>query len=148
MTKTVACFSLRALAAQFLFFIFFASIVVADLTITTTTLTSTTTVLTSTITVTTNGGTHETLTTATSTKKIKSKGIDEPSATMTWGRGHGDFSTSQLKSQVLNSTNYFRSQHEARALSWDPSLAQYAQRYVDRCVWEHSVILLVSCTSS
>ena len=134
--------SLRALETQILLFLLCAPIVIAGLT-TTTTLTSTTTVLTSTariVTVTTDGTTYASLTRATSTKKINSHTTTiATAATMSWGSGTGDYSTSELRLQVLNSTNHFRAQFQADALSWDPSLAQYAQRYVERCIWEHSV---------
>ncbi|KAI6800561.1 hypothetical protein KC363_g1092 [Hortaea werneckii] len=44
-----------------------------------------------------------------------------------------------LKTAVLNSTNYHRSQHQASNLTWDSTLADYAQDYSKNCKWEHSV---------
>lgn len=43
-----------------------------------------------------------------------------------------------LRTSVLNSTNYFRFQHNASYLSWNDSLASYATDYAARCIWAHS----------
>ncbi|TKA72425.1 hypothetical protein B0A55_05407 [Friedmanniomyces simplex] len=43
-----------------------------------------------------------------------------------------------LQAAVLNSTNYYRAQHQANALTWDDALANYAQDYAGKCIWQHS----------
>jgi uncharacterized protein YkwD len=51
---------------------------------------------------------------------------------MAWeGRGFTD--------AVLNSTNQYRSQHEASALKWNKTLASYAQDHADGCEMKHTV---------
>lgn len=47
-----------------------------------------------------------------------------------------------LRDAVLNSTNLYRSHHESRALTWNASLASYAQDYADGCKFQHSVSLI------
>lgn len=144
--------SLCALEAHLLFLLIIGCNANAQLTTTTTTSTSTATFWTSTVTVTTHAthakpDPHFTKTTLTET--IPTGTTSQPSATMSGsGSGSSAYSGSELRSQVLNSTNYFRSQYEARALNWDPQLARYAQRYVDKCIWEHSVshTFAISCT--
>ena len=138
---TILFLSVRALAVQLLFLTLFSRFGVAGFT-TVTTLTSTTTVWTSTVTLAPHPTTHDTRTTTTSIKKAgdTTTVVVAPSATMSGGgRDPGDHSGSDLRSQVLNSTNYFRAHYEAKPLSWDPTLAQYAQRYTEGCIWEHSV---------
>jgi hypothetical protein len=49
--------------------------------------------------------------------------------------------TSAFKSAVLNSTNTYRAQHNASALSWNTSLATFAANWGRACVFEHSVRL-------
>ncbi|KAK1218556.1 hypothetical protein PQX77_018760, partial [Marasmius sp. AFHP31] len=39
---------------------------------------------------------------------------------------------------VLNAHNDFRAQHGAAALTWSDTLANAAQNWADRCVFEHS----------
>jgi hypothetical protein len=48
-------------------------------------------------------------------------------------------SDSDFQSSILNSTNTFRSEHNATALTWNTSLATYASDYANNCVWQHSV---------
>ena len=43
-----------------------------------------------------------------------------------------------LRTSVLNSTNLYRYQHNATFLSWNDSLASYAQSYSSDCTWAHS----------
>ncbi|KXL48636.1 hypothetical protein M433DRAFT_30432, partial [Acidomyces richmondensis BFW] len=43
-----------------------------------------------------------------------------------------------FQSAVLNSTNYYRAQYQANALTWDSKLAEYAQNYSHQCVFLHS----------
>jgi len=47
-------------------------------------------------------------------------------------------SDSDFQSSILNSTNTFRSEHNATALTWNTSLATYASDYANNCVWQHS----------
>ena len=135
---TMACLSFRVLAAHLLLISYLACAVIAEDTTTTTTLTSTTTVLTTTVTITTHG------TTTTATETIQTTAV-YPYPSMSYGSGSGSYSSSELKSHVLNSTNYFRAQHQADALSWDNSLAVYAQNHAEKCIWEHSVGPYPSC---
>ena len=44
-----------------------------------------------------------------------------------------------LRDAVLNSTNYFRTAHEANPLKWNNDLATYARNYADHCEFSHSV---------
>lgn len=46
--------------------------------------------------------------------------------------------TNDFHTSLLNSTNFFRYEHNATALSWNSSLASYAQRWAERCVFMHS----------
>ncbi len=127
-----------ALAAHFVQLLLLISLIPsahAGSSTTTTTLWSTTTVLTETITITTHGRTIERLTFATSTEVI----LPQPTATMSWGSGSGNYSRTALREQSLNSTNYFRKQYEAQPLTWDPTLAAYGQQHAEKCIWEHSV---------
>lgn len=43
-----------------------------------------------------------------------------------------------LKTSVLNSTNFFRYEHNAPFLLWNDSLATYAANYASKCIWAHS----------
>lgn len=51
-----------------------------------------------------------------------------------------------LQDAVLNSTNYYRAQHEANALTWDGKLASYAQDQAKKCEFMHSVSQLIIST--
>jgi uncharacterized protein YkwD len=44
-----------------------------------------------------------------------------------------------FRDAVLNSTNFYRSQHNASALNWNDTLVDAAQDWSDGCVFEHSV---------
>lgn len=46
-----------------------------------------------------------------------------------------------FRSSVLNSTNFYRNQHNATALKWNDSLAFHAGHYAEKCLWKHSVCL-------
>nr|POE63174.1 protein pry1 [Quercus suber] len=48
--------------------------------------------------------------------------------------------TSALDSAVLNSTNLYRTQYTADALSWNTTLADFAQSHAEKCIWQHSAI--------
>ena len=138
--------AVRALAAHFLLH----ALAGAETTIT---LTSTTTVLTSTTTVTRGGETDTTCTTckaslsSTLTPATRSSNSiiiitpttrihNLPTATSLDDMSYQD----GLEAAVLNSTNYYRSQHQASNLTWDSTLADYAQDYSKNCKWEHSVL--------
>ncbi|KAI1614441.1 CAP domain-containing protein [Exophiala viscosa] len=43
-----------------------------------------------------------------------------------------------FRTSILNSTNFYRYEHSASYIYWNTSLAQYAQSYSEKCVWEHS----------
>ncbi|KAF2810291.1 PR-1-like protein, partial [Mytilinidion resinicola] len=43
-----------------------------------------------------------------------------------------------FKKAVLNSTNTYRAQHNASALTWNNSLATFAAKWGGACVFEHS----------
>ena len=44
-----------------------------------------------------------------------------------------------FQSSILNSTNFYRKQHNASDLIWNNSLATYAASYAEKCLWAHSV---------
>jgi uncharacterized protein YkwD len=46
-----------------------------------------------------------------------------------------------FRDAILNSTNLYRSQHQANALKWDKSLASYAHDHAKDCKFAHSVSL-------
>lgn len=50
-------------------------------------------------------------------------------------------SDTEFRSSILNSTNFYRAQHNATALTWNQSLATYAATYAEKCLWKHSVPL-------
>ncbi|EXJ79000.1 hypothetical protein A1O3_08501 [Capronia epimyces CBS 606.96] len=43
-----------------------------------------------------------------------------------------------FRESILNSTNFYRYEHSASYIYWNETLAQYAQSYSEKCVWEHS----------
>jgi uncharacterized protein YkwD len=47
-------------------------------------------------------------------------------------------SDDDFQSAVLNSTNFYRSQHNATAVTWNDTLADFASDYVDDCKFAHS----------
>ena len=47
-------------------------------------------------------------------------------------------SSSVLKSAVLNSTNTYRKQHDASALTWNDTLAEFAEAHVKPCKFAHT----------
>lgn len=49
----------------------------------------------------------------------------------------GGASASDIKT-ILDTHNKYRAKHHAPALVWDETLAAYAQKWSDRCVFEHS----------
>lgn len=131
---TMRLFAVSALSARLFHLVFFITCftqhVNAETRTTTRTLFSTTAVTTETITISMHGKTIVTLTT---------EGLPSPTEAMAWGSGSGNYSRTQLNEQSLNSTNFFRKQFEAKPLIWDATLAQYGQRYAEKCIWEHSV---------
>ena len=43
-----------------------------------------------------------------------------------------------LQASILNSTNVYRYEHNATALTWNASLATTAKNWASNCVWKHS----------
>ncbi|KAF2201852.1 PR-1-like protein [Delitschia confertaspora ATCC 74209] len=43
-----------------------------------------------------------------------------------------------FRNAVLNGTNTYRRQHNATALKWNETLAEYAEKWSDRCFFNHS----------
>jgi hypothetical protein len=43
-----------------------------------------------------------------------------------------------LQADILNSTNFYRYEHNATALTWNSSLASFAQSWASHCRWKHS----------
>lgn len=43
-----------------------------------------------------------------------------------------------FETAILNSTNTYRTQHNATALTWNTTLATYATTYASKCNWAHS----------
>jgi uncharacterized protein YkwD len=129
------CTCFRVLATHALLLILPRLAFAQDELTTTTTLTSTTTILTTTVTLT-SGGTSftSTMTETTAVAGDPSMPTNGPVAT-----GAMSYTGGAFQAAVLNSTNYYRSQHQAQALSWDENLASYAQDYAEKCQWQHSV---------
>ena len=50
-------------------------------------------------------------------------------------------SDADFQSAILNSTNFFRTEHNATAVTWNASLANYASNYVNNCQFQHSVCI-------
>ena len=136
----MGCLSLRALAAQALLSLTYLASAQSDTT-TTITVQSTSTVLTSTTTVTLGGSTYASATTATANIVSGSTIIQGApvEATPMSVSGSGSYAGTAFQDAVLNSTNYFRTQHQANAVTWDSTLASFAQNYAEKCIFEHSV---------
>ena len=133
------CVTFRALVAQAFFWL--AQSAAAASSTTTTTITSITTVLTTTVTVTAGGNLTVVPTAVTFTEQIIGSSttiVGGPQATA-WMAGNASWSGEAFQNQVLNSTNYFRAQHGASPLTWNTTLATYAQDYAQKCQWQHSV---------
>jgi len=47
-------------------------------------------------------------------------------------------SDSVFQSTVLNSTNFYRSEHNATSLTWNSSLSSFALSWAQKCQWAHS----------
>lgn len=47
--------------------------------------------------------------------------------------------TADFKTEMLNGHNWYRSQHAAKALTWDAQAAKIAQAKTDKCVYGHDV---------
>nr|POF24575.1 hypothetical protein CFP56_78157 [Quercus suber] len=47
--------------------------------------------------------------------------------------------TASLDDAVLNSTNLYRANYGADALTWNATLAAFAQTHAEKCIWQHSV---------
>lgn len=119
----------------------------------TTTLTWTTTVLTSTTTLTLDASLYASVTTETTAVPVSASPFS--SATLVAGdlshttssaaaatsatAGAMGYTGAAFASAVLNSTNYYRAHHQAANLTWDATLASYAQNYAEKCLWQHSV---------
>ena len=46
---------------------------------------------------------------------------------------------SLFQETILNVTNTYRKQHNATALRWNDTLAEYAEEWSEKCEFEHSV---------
>lgn len=116
---------------------------------TTTTLTSTITVLTLTTTITPSDSAHASATTKTLSSTLiqtSSSGHNTPASSAGTTSAAAKTSATMsyqddLRGAVLNGTNYYRNLHQADNLTWDSALADYAQNYAKKCIWEHSVLL-------
>ncbi|SMQ52401.1 unnamed protein product [Zymoseptoria tritici ST99CH_1A5] len=47
-------------------------------------------------------------------------------------------SKSSFQDEVLNSTNYYRKQFQVEPVTWNDTLADFADDYVKGCIWKHS----------
>lgn len=132
--------SLRALAVRALLLLTSrAGLGLADQT-TTVTLTSTSTI--TTITTTVSSSAHVFTSTTTETLGHTSAmpvGTTTQSAAAAATTGAMSYTGDAFQTAILNSTNYYRAQHQAKAMSWDDKLANYAQEYAQKCIWKHSV---------
>lgn len=107
---------------------------------TTVTLTSTSTI--TTITTTVSSSAHVYTSTTTETLGHTSAmpvGTTTQSAAAAATSGAMSYTGDAFQTAILNSTNYYRAQHQAKAMSWDDKLANYAQEYAQKCIWKHSV---------
>lgn len=50
-----------------------------------------------------------------------------------------NMSKSSFQDEVLNSTNYYRKQFQVEPVTWNDTLADFADDYVKGCIWKHSV---------
>ncbi|KAI8577656.1 hypothetical protein K450DRAFT_282434 [Umbelopsis ramanniana AG] len=73
-------------------------------------------------------------TTKRSTKKITKKHTTAKTVTKAATSG----STSSDESTILSAHNAYRAKHSAPALKWNSTLASYAQKWSDGCVFQHS----------
>jgi uncharacterized protein YkwD len=73
-------------------------------------------------------------TTKRSTKKITKKHTTVKTTTKAPTSG----SASSDESAILNAHNAYRAKHSAPALKWNSTLASYAQKWSDGCVFQHS----------
>lgn len=96
---------------------------------TTTTIHSTTTVLTITTTVTSGQSVY-------TSDILETTALPQPTMVVS---GPEAYAGQAFQSSVLNSTNYFRAQHQAQAVTWDATLADFAQNYAQGCDFKHSV---------
>ncbi|KAL2421216.1 hypothetical protein ABEF95_006454 [Exophiala dermatitidis] len=46
--------------------------------------------------------------------------------------------TLDFRTSILNSTNWYRHEHSSGYIYWNETLAEYAQKYSEKCVWSHS----------
>ena len=53
-----------------------------------------------------------------------------------------------FKTTILNVTNTYRKQHNATALKWNNTLADFAKDWSKKCEFEHSVCGLLSPTTT
>ena len=44
-----------------------------------------------------------------------------------------------FQSQILAATNFYRMEQDVAAVTWNASIAAYAQKWSDACVFKHSV---------
>ena len=49
----------------------------------------------------------------------------------------------EFESQVLKFTNRYRADYNASAVTWNTTLAQFAQRWSQGCVFQHSVCVFI-----
>ncbi|KAL9608597.1 MAG: hypothetical protein Q9167_006587 [Letrouitia subvulpina] len=62
---------------------------------------------------------------------------DAPSASQTsQSRSYTD--DKDFRDAVLNSTNFYRNQHNASTLGWNSSLASFASNVANKCIFKHS----------
>lgn len=129
------CVTLRALVASFILLPAANLALAQNTATTTTTVTSITTVLT--ITKTISASTYQSVTTETTA--IGGDSSSPTSSASATATGTMSYAGLAFQATVLNSTNYYRAQHQASALTWDNELSVYAQDYAKKCLWQHSV---------
>jgi uncharacterized protein YkwD len=44
-----------------------------------------------------------------------------------------------FKKDMLNVTNEYRKNHDAKPLKWNDTLAEISKGWADKCIWKHSV---------
>ena len=56
----------------------------------------------------------------------------------------GYTSDSDFQSQMIYAHNWFRAEHNASDLTWNDSCATSSQAYANKCIWEHSVRIIIT----
>ncbi|KAK0534844.1 sterol-binding protein [Tilletia horrida] len=75
---------------------------------------------------------------STSTKPTLTSTPKVGTATSSASTSFATSATPSDKQAVVNAHNFYRAKHGSGPLTWDDSLAAYAQQWADKCIWAHS----------